>query len=73
MIGIGRSLVVFGAVIIAIGLLLMFEPKIPFLGKLPGDIHLKKENYEVYIPLATSFLLSLVISIVIWIFHYFKK
>ena len=73
MVGIGKLLVVFGAVLVLVGLVLQFAPKIPYLGKLPGDIHIKKENFEFYFPLATSIVLSLLLSGVLWLISYFGK
>lgn len=63
----GKQLVAVGLGIVALGLLLMLAGKLPWLGKLPGDIHIKRENYSVYVPLTTSLLLSLVLSLVMWL------
>ena len=46
--GLGKSLILIGAVIFVIGLLLTFSDKVPFLGKLPGDITFKKGNVKIY-------------------------
>lgn len=73
MVGIGKLLVLLGAVLVVIGLVLMVAPKIPFLGKLPGDIHIKKDNFEFYFPLATSVVLSLVLSGILWLISHFGK
>lgn len=73
MFSVGKILVLFGAVMAGVGLLLMFFDKIPFLGKLPGDIHIKKENFEFYFPLATSIVLSLLVSGVLWLISYFGR
>ena len=43
----GKSLIILGAVIVVVGLLLMLAPKIPWLGRLPGDILVKKEHYRI--------------------------
>lgn len=66
---IGKILILLGVVIIIIGAVLLFAGKIPFLGKLPGDIYIKKDNYTVYIPIATSILLSIILSIILWLFR----
>ena len=60
MVTLGKNLVLFGIVIVVAGLLLLVAPKIPYIGKLPGDIHIKKENFEFYFPLTTSILISIV-------------
>ncbi len=70
---IGKMFVVFGAVIVGVGLLLMFFDKIPLLGKLPGDVHVKKDNFEFYFPITTSILISAVLSLVLWIFSSLGK
>ena len=68
----GKMLVVFGLVVVAVGLALMFFDRIPLLGKLPGDISIKRENFRFYFPLTTSILLSIVFSVALWLFSYFK-
>ncbi len=61
-----KTLIVIGIVFVVAGLLLSAVGKIPGLGKLPGDILIKKENFTFYFPLATCLLISLLLSI---IFH----
>lgn len=61
----GRFLMILGLVFLTVGLIINFLPKIPYLGKLPGDIHIKRENFTFYFPLATSLLLSLLITIIL--------
>jgi NADH:ubiquinone oxidoreductase subunit 6 (subunit J) len=73
MVGAGKILVLFGAVMVVVGLLLMVFDKIPLLGKLPGDIHIKKENVELYFPIVTSIVLSLILSGILWLISYFSK
>lgn len=62
----GRFLIVLGVIIIAIGGLLLLTGKIPWIGRLPGDIIIHKKNYTVYFPLATGILLSLIITLILW-------
>jgi hypothetical protein len=62
---IGRLLLVLGLILAAVGLLFMFADKIPFLGRLPGDIIVKKKNFTVYFPLATMILLSILATVVV--------
>jgi len=64
---IGRLLTVFGVVMIGMGLMLTFFDKIPFIGKLPGDISIRKDNIQIYFPIATSILLSVVVSLILWL------
>ncbi len=63
--GYGKILVFIGGFLLIFGFLLMFAEKIPFIGKLPGDFTFKGKNFTFYFPLATSLLLSLIISILL--------
>jgi hypothetical protein len=65
----GKSLLITGAVIAAIGALLMLSGKIPWLGRLPGDIYIRRENFSFSFPLTTCILLSAVISFILWLFR----
>lgn len=65
----GKTLVIMGLVIAAVGLLFMLGGRIPWLGRLPGDIHIKRENFTFYFPLATSIVISLVLSFILWLFR----
>ncbi|MBI4684272.1 MAG: DUF2905 domain-containing protein [Nitrospirae bacterium] len=65
---IGRLLLIIGAVITAAGALLLFSGKIPWIGRLPGDIIVHKKNFTFYFPLATSILISIILTLVFWIF-----
>jgi hypothetical protein len=67
MVGIGKALIIFGMVIVAIGVLLTFSGRIPWLGRLPGDIYIKRDNFTFYFPLATCILLSALMSLVFWL------
>ncbi|MEW6040412.1 MAG: DUF2905 domain-containing protein [Elusimicrobiota bacterium] len=64
---IGKFLIITGVVIVIIGIILILVPKIPFIGRLPGDIYVKKENYTIYFPLATCLLLSLILSLIFYL------
>ncbi|MCX5702965.1 MAG: DUF2905 domain-containing protein [Candidatus Omnitrophica bacterium] len=64
---IGKTLIIFGLILIGIGLLLTFFHKIPFLGKLPGDICIQRKNFTFYFPIMTSILVSIALSIVFWL------
>ncbi len=67
----GKTIIVFGFLLVVIGLFLILSPKIPFLGKLPGDFFYHKGNFSFYFPLATSIILSIILTILINIF--FRK
>jgi len=64
----GKLLIVFGIVIIFIGILFMAIDKIPLLGKLPGDIRIQRENFSFYFPITTCVLISAVLSLIFWLF-----
>jgi Protein of unknown function (DUF2905) len=63
----GRLLVIFGLVIVAAGVLVMLVGRVPWIGRLPGDIHIERGNWTFYFPLGTSILLSLVLTLVLWL------
>ena len=60
--GIGRALLLVGAAILILGLAFMLAPKIPFLGKLPGDIVYRRGDSSFYFPLATSIIVSIALT-----------
>lgn len=61
----GRILLLIGAVLLVVGLLVMFADRVPFLGKLPGDVVVRKKNFTFYFPIVTSILVSLVLTLVL--------
>jgi len=72
--GLGKILLIAGGVIVVVGLLLVFSQHIPFLGKLPGDIFIKKDNFSFYFPIVTFLIISIVLTIIInVIIHFFNK
>jgi DUF2905 family protein len=65
---IGRLLIIVGAFILVVGLVLAFGLRIPYLGKLPGDISIDRGNVHVYFPIVTCLLLSLVLTLLLNLF-----
>jgi hypothetical protein len=63
----GKILIFIGILILLIGVFFLFGDKIPFLGKLPGDIYIKKKNFTFYFPIVTSIILSLLISLILYL------
>ena len=61
----GRLLIVLGVVLLLAGLFSTFVHKIPFLGKLPGDIHIEKNNINFYFPLGSSLVLSIILTLLL--------
>jgi hypothetical protein len=68
MVSIGKTLIILGAVLIVIGGLLTLGAKISWFGRLPGDIYIQRKNFTFYFPLATSVLLSIVLSLILMLF-----
>jgi hypothetical protein len=68
---IGKSLIIIGVIIVLTGLLFTFLPKGGSIPKLPGDILIKKDNFTFYFPIATSILISVILSVIVYIF--FRK
>ncbi|MGO9614339.1 MAG: DUF2905 domain-containing protein [Dissulfurispiraceae bacterium] len=64
---IGKLVVIAGIVVIAVGGLIMLSGKIPWLGRLPGDIIVQRKNFTFYFPLATSIILSLLLTFIFWL------
>jgi len=60
-----RFLILFGLLMVLLGLLIFFSNKLGFLGKLPGDIFIKTENFNIYIPITSSIILSIVLTALI--------
>jgi len=69
----GKLLLVFGIVLVVIGGLLTLGPKLPGrlgrLGRLPGDIIIRREQFTFYFPLVTCLLLSVILSLIFWLFR----
>jgi hypothetical protein len=66
--GFGKSLIIIGIIIVVIGIFAAYGPRVPWLGKLPGDIHIKKDNFVFYFPIATSIIVSIILSLVLYFF-----
>lgn len=64
MTGIGRSLIAIGLIIALVGVVLAFSDRIPWLGRLPGDIIIRKGNFSFYFPLATCIIISIILSLI---------
>lgn len=66
--GIGRALVILGVLLVIVGFGFMFADKIPYVGRLPGDIFVKREKFSFYFPLTTS-IISIILTILFSIFR----
>ncbi|HEY1266797.1 MAG TPA: DUF2905 domain-containing protein [Candidatus Binatia bacterium] len=65
----GRSLIILGIILVVVGLLFSLSSKIPWLGRLPGDIYIQRGNFTFYFPLVTSIVISLIITLVLYLFR----
>ncbi|HWU38237.1 MAG TPA: DUF2905 domain-containing protein [Candidatus Acidoferrum sp.] len=63
-----KILIVFGVVIALVGGLLLLLGKIPFLGRLPGDIVIRRDNWSFYFPLTTSIVISILLTLLLALF-----
>ena len=66
----GKLLILFGLSLAAVGGLMLFIGKVPYIGRLPGDIYVQRKNFSFYFPLTTSILLSIVLTL---LFSFFSR
>jgi hypothetical protein len=64
---IGKALVVAGVLFLVLGGLFILAGKVPWLGRLPGDILIKRKHFTFYFPLATSIVLSILLTLILWL------
>ncbi len=69
---IGKLLLFLGIVLAVIGLILMFLPGLR-LGRLPGDLVVRRENWSLYVPIVTSILLSVVLTLILWLITWMRR
>jgi len=67
--GLGKTLIFIGIVLVVFGVIFLLSGKIPWLGRLPGDITIERERFTFYFPLATCLLVSVLISVVVYLFR----
>ena len=68
----GKLLIIVGIVCILVGLFITYADKLPFLGKLPGDVAIERGNFKFFFPITTSILISLVISLLLFLYNRIK-
>ena len=66
---VGKVLIGFGLLIVLLGVVLLVAGRVPWLGRLPGDIYVRRGNWAFYFPLATSLVVSAVLTLVFWILN----
>ena len=64
---IGKALLVMGLVVALVGVVLMVAGRVPWLGRLPGDLYIQRGNWSFYFPLATSIVVSVLLTVVFWL------
>jgi uncharacterized membrane protein len=70
----GKILIVLGILLILVGVIFLFMNKIGILGRLPGDIHVQKKNYEFHFPIVTCVIASILLSLLLTaLFKWFRK
>lgn len=67
MAGLGRILIFLGLILSLLGAVVLLAGKIPGLGRLPGDILIQRRNFTFYFPIATSIIISIVLSFIFWL------
>jgi len=63
----GKTLIVIGLVIVAVGGVLLVAGRVPWLGRLPGDIYIQRGNFSFYFPVVTSLLVSVLLTLLFWL------
>lgn len=70
----GKTIIFIGIAIVVIGIIVwLFGDKLRWLGKLPGDIRIERENFRFYMPITTMILLSIVLSGILWLIRQIYK
>lgn len=65
----GKMLMLIGGVLLLLGLVVTMGAKLPWLGRLPGDIYVQRDNFSFYFPLATCLVLSALLSLILFLFR----
>jgi uncharacterized protein HemY len=69
----GKILLVFGLLMVILGVVLLaagtLSGKVPWLGRLPGDIYIKRDNWTLYFPLATCIIISIILTVIFSLFR----
>ncbi len=69
MLPLGKLLMLCGLAMLVLGALLTFGDKLGWLGRLPGDLRIERENVSFYFPLGTCLLISALLSLLLWLFR----
>ncbi|MEK7307317.1 MAG: DUF2905 domain-containing protein [Nitrospirota bacterium] len=63
---ISKIFIIFGLIMLAVGGIMFFAERIPWIGRLPGDIYIQRRNFTFYLPLTTSIIISILLSLFLW-------
>jgi hypothetical protein len=69
MVDLGRWLIVIGVILVIVGAVFLLASKIPWLGRLPGDISYQRGNFSFYFPLGTCILISIILTLIMYLFR----
>lgn len=69
----GWVLIIAGLLLAGAGALILLSPSIPWLGRMPGDVVIERDHFRFYFPLATSVLLSLLLTGILWLVRFFSR
>jgi len=64
---VGRYMIIIGLLVAALGALMTFAPRFPLIGRLPGDIFIRRDNFLIFIPIATSVVISIVLTVILYL------
>lgn len=70
--GLSRALIIFGLIVAALGVVLLIVPKVPWIGRLPGDILIQRDRVTFYFPFASCLVASVILSLILWIVGRFR-
>jgi len=65
----GRFLIIIGVILVIAGAVFLLAPRLPWLGKLPGDITYQRGNFSFYFPLGTCILISIILTLLLYLFR----
>lgn len=66
-------MIIVGLIIAGIGVVWLIAPSIPWLGRLPGDVAIERENFRFYFPIVTCILISVVLTGIVWLVRSFSR
>ncbi len=62
-----KLLIFFSLIITAIGIIMLLAGRVPWIGRLPGDIYIQRRNFTFYFPLTTSIIVSIILTLILWL------